>query len=147
MCPFWFSFVHISLFASIHCKELLVWFKDSGFWNIVSAWPPLELHLVILLLPYAIEILKLWVCRTWFFTGFSRSDMGWILGWAIHNPVSEPGILNCTLKIKLYPYLNLAHTHHQQKFSLCQRNTSTENNNWSKCTQLIVSYPMSTFTT
>lgn len=93
--------VHI-LLVRVHYKESLVWFEVSGFCYTINAGSSPELLLVILLLPCAVEILKLWVCRTGPIMYSSRSQMGWLSRWVMtlvlglsgcSRLVSLPGLL------------------------------------------------------
>ena len=67
--------VCVFLLSSVHCKESLLWIKDTGFYYTINAGPSLGLFLTILLLLFAVEILQLlvWVCRSGSIRCFSRS--------------------------------------------------------------------------
>lgn len=88
------SFVHTSLLAIVHYKELLVWFKVSGFCCTLNAGPSLELLLVISMFPCVVEILLLWVYRTGTISCSSRSQMG-------QGALSTPPTRACTLIFKV----------------------------------------------
>jgi hypothetical protein len=51
VCPHIFT-------ANVHCTESLVWLKVSGFCDVINTGFLLELLLIILLLPYVMEILQ-----------------------------------------------------------------------------------------
>lgn len=74
--------VHISLLASVYCRVIdLVW----GFWFFytINAGPSLGLFLDILFFPPCCGDSEVWHLQTWSLTCFSRSQMMWILGWAM----------------------------------------------------------------
>ena len=50
-CHAVYPFVQTALLANVHCNELLVWFKASGFWYTINTRPSLKLLSAILLLP------------------------------------------------------------------------------------------------
>lgn len=58
-----YRFTHISLLASVHPKESLVWFEGSGYCYSINAGPSLGLFLHILLLSSVVEMLQFGVCR------------------------------------------------------------------------------------
>ena len=47
-----------------HCNESLICFEASGFCYTINTGPSQRLLSDILLLPYVMEILQLWICRT-----------------------------------------------------------------------------------
>lgn len=55
--------IHFYILVLI-AKKSLVWFKALGFCYIIDTGPSLGLFLDILLRPYIVEILQLWVCRS-----------------------------------------------------------------------------------
>lgn len=64
MCHTVDPFVHSALFANVHCNELSVQFKASGFWYTINTGLSLKFFLYIPLLPQVMEILRLWFHRT-----------------------------------------------------------------------------------
>jgi hypothetical protein len=86
-CPF----VHTSFRATIHCNESLVWVKASGFCYTVNTRSSPSLFLNIVLLPCVMELLQLWICRT-FLISSSTPLHRWGRGWSepSQNPTSGP---------------------------------------------------------
>ena len=109
-------FIHLSLLASVHCRVSLVWLEASGFYYTINAGPSLKLLLDILLLPFVVQTLQFWVCRTSPFTCSSRSQVGW--DDRVDAGVSQlialvPGLGSCRIgQLTSAPCL-----HHQGKLS------------------------------
>lgn len=66
-------FAQTSLLESIHCNELLAWFKASDFWYTINTVPSQRLLLDILLLSRVMKILQLWFPWTGSCTRYGRS--------------------------------------------------------------------------
>jgi hypothetical protein len=76
LCPTVHPFVHTSLLVNVQCDESLVWFKASGSCYTISTGSSLGFLSDILSLPYVMEILQLWICRTGPFMHSRSSRLG-----------------------------------------------------------------------
>ena len=104
--------------ANVHCSESLVWFKASGFCYTISTGSSLGFLSAILLLPWVVEILQLWL-RDWSFHALQqfidRIDVGMgrlktlDLGLEVAELVSSPALLCPYHQGKLSSTARVAH--------------------------------------
>jgi hypothetical protein len=68
-CSYWLSHLasplSTTILANVHCRDSLQWFEASGFCSTVNTGSSLGLLLDILLFPCVMEILQLWIYRSW----------------------------------------------------------------------------------